>query len=174
MFTTLDLGSTFLQQRLDPETKHKTAFNTHNGHYQFTRSPFGLMSSPAKFQKLLVHVLSDLNFRATLCYCDDILVMSAKDFKLHLKYLKMAFDRLESHNLTLKPSKAQFCAKTVTYLGFKISQHGVTPDPSKIAPIANQKPPSNLKSLRTGYQTYINYSTSPNIPKFELSILVEY
>ena len=41
-FTNLDLASGFWQISMDPETKHKSAFITHDGVYESNRMPFGL------------------------------------------------------------------------------------------------------------------------------------
>ena len=46
VFSVLDLRSGFWQIPLDPETKHKTAFVTHHGIFQFNRLPFGLRNAP--------------------------------------------------------------------------------------------------------------------------------
>ena len=45
LFTVLDLTSGFLQIPLDPHKKHKAAFVTHQGVYQFKRLSFDLMNA---------------------------------------------------------------------------------------------------------------------------------
>ncbi|KAK6189780.1 hypothetical protein SNE40_001774 [Patella caerulea] len=61
IFSVIDLQSGFWQQELDPETKHKTAFVTHQGSFEFNRLPFGLRNSPAAFQMMMNSVLRGLN-----------------------------------------------------------------------------------------------------------------
>ena len=107
MFSTLDLNSAFFQIGLDPESKKKSAFVTHEGVFEFNRMSFGLRNASFSFQLLMSQVLKGLNWKFVLCYIDDILVYSP-DFNTHLQHLNQVFDRLREANLTLKPSKCTF------------------------------------------------------------------
>lgn len=124
IFSTLDLNSAYFQIELDPETREKSAFVTHEGVFQFLRMPFGLRNAPMSFQLLMSHVLKDQNWKYVLVYIDDILVFS-KDFDTHLKHLNEVFKRLQQANLTLKPSKCQFAVDQVMFLGHILSANGV-------------------------------------------------
>ena len=66
IFSTLDLVSEFWQIPMDHLTKHKAAFITHNGVYEWNRMPFGLRNAPKTFQMVMRHVLRELNWKHIL------------------------------------------------------------------------------------------------------------
>ena len=56
-FTTIDLASGFHQIPMAEKDKHKTAFTTKKGHWEWNRLSFGLKNAPATFQRLMDNVL---------------------------------------------------------------------------------------------------------------------
>lgn len=148
IFSVLDLASGFHQVPLDEKTKHKTAFITHRGLYQFKRLCFGLTNAPATFQMLMTKVLKELNWKIALIYIDDILVFS-NGFQNHKKHLQLVFDKLKQANLTLQPAKCHFAAQQVKYLGHVISANGIQVDTKKTSAVSEYPTPKTIKQLRS-------------------------
>ena len=147
-FTTLDLRSGYWQLSVDEHDRHKTAFVTQNGLYEFNRMPFGLSTAPATFQRTIDIVLSGLTYAICLCYLDDVIVFG-RDISEHCERLETVLLRLREHNLRVKLSKCKIAAQQVAFLGHVISKSGIQPDPAKIAAVQQIARPQTIKDIRS-------------------------
>jgi hypothetical protein len=148
IFSTLDLNSACFQIALDPETKHKSGFVTHEGVFVFNRMPFGLKNAPMSFKMCMSNVIRQIHWKFVLCYIDDLLVFS-RNFEEHFEHLDQVFSRLREANLTLKPDKCNFCLEKVHYLGHILSKDGVTVDTEKTEKVRNFPVPKSQKQLKS-------------------------
>lgn len=81
----------------------KTAFKTHQGHYEFLVKPFGLTNAPFTFQALMNSVFQDHLRKFILVFLDDILVYRP-DWKTYLQQVKINLEILQAHSLLVKRS----------------------------------------------------------------------
>ena len=150
-FSTLDLAAGFWQIKVAEDSREKTAFITHRGLFEFRVMPFGLMNAPSVFQRLMQHVLCDLNPDQgpdfVSVYIDDVLIFS-RSVDEHLRHVQLVLDRLRATGLKLKPSKCHFLRQTVDYLGHVITTEGLKPNSKQIAAVEDYPVPESVTQVR--------------------------
>ena len=148
-FSTLDLKSEYWQVPIAEQDKEKTAFRTSSGQlFEFNQVPFGLCNAPATFSRLMDQVLAGLHWETCLFYLDDIIVFSST-WEEHLARLREVFERLRHAKLKLGAAKCTFAAKEVSYLGHRVTEGGLLPDPSLLAAIRDIPPPKTATEVRS-------------------------
>lgn len=131
-FFKLDLRQGFHQIRMVEDDVHKTAFRTHQGHYEFRVMPFGLCNAPSTFQAATNDTLIPFLRKYVAVFFDNILVYSS-DLPSHLHHLDSVLATLSERQFLLRRSKCLFAQNQLNYLGHIISAKGIAPDLDKIA-----------------------------------------
>lgn len=109
-----------MQIEIAPEERHKTAFVSHNGLYQYKRVPFGLKNAPSTFQRSIDMILSSVKWKHVIFYLEDIIVFS-RNVEEHLQHLQTVLGMLQNAGISLKLKKCFFLQKRVDYLGHIVS-----------------------------------------------------
>ena len=147
VFSKIDLKFEYHQIRVIPTDVSKTAFRTHDGHYEFLVMPFGLTNAPATFQSLMNDIFWEHFRRFVLVFFDDIMVYSTSEAD-HLYRLQTVFQILQKQQLFANAKKCVFAQHRIEYLGHIIHPEGVSADPSKIQAMIDWPIPKSLKALR--------------------------
>ena len=124
IFSTIDLQSAYMQLELAEEDRHKTAFITKYGLYEYSVMPFGLCDAPSTFQRCMELIFRGLQWNILLVYLDDIIVMACS-FDEHFERLEEVFKRLAEAGLKIKPSKCELFQMETVFLGHVVSQDGI-------------------------------------------------
>ena len=170
-FSKLDMSRAYLQLELEEESKKFVVINTHRELYQYNRLPFGIVSAPGVFQRVMENLVQGIP--GVLVYLDDILITGATD-KDHLKPLGEVLHRFEEAGLRLRKDKCVFKDSSVTYLGHRSDAEGVHPTPEKIEAIERAPNPSNVTQLKSYlgllkyYNRFLPNLTSSLLPLYRL------
>ena len=154
-FSTLDLMSGFHQIPLEQSSRKYTAFSTSQGHYQYTRLPFGLNIAPNSFQRMMMVGLSGLPPHTCFLYLDDIIVIGCSE-NHHIQNLRQVFAKLREKNLKLNPEKCHFFRHEITFLGHTVTDKGIYPDKSKFKIIQDYPTPKSAEEAKrfTSFASY--------------------
>lgn len=147
-FTTMDCAQGFYQILVDKRDRHKTAFSTPIGNFQFVRCPFGARNSCAVFQSEMNRIFADGLYTKCVIYVDDILVFG-KDREEHDANLAWVLKKCKTFNVKIKLEKCHFAQTKVNYLGLSITGDTIEPPVNKIESLCKSKPPSDKTELRS-------------------------
>jgi len=150
LFTKFDICWGYNNIHIKEGNEYKAAFKTSEGLFEPTVMFFGLTNSPATFQTMMDDIFQDEVAQGWLrIYMDDMIIATEDDEVLHKLCVNHILDKLEKHDLFLKPEKCRFHQKEVEYLGVIIGNGTVKMDPVKVQGIANWPTPKSVKDVQS-------------------------
>jgi hypothetical protein len=111
---------------------------------------FGLTNSPATFQRMMNTIFRNEVTQGWMSvYMDDIAIHTARRDNeteeahqmRHQNYIHIMLDRLEYHDLFLKPEKCEFEKEEIDYLGVVVGRNQLRMDPKKIQGVQGWETP---------------------------------
>lgn len=153
IFTKLDLKNGYNLLRIASGDEWKTAFRTRYGLYEYTVMPFGLCNAPSTFQRMINEVLRDLLDEGVIVYIDDILIYSETEAE-HEQLVKKVLERLKANGLCASIKKSSFHVPEVEYLGYHISEQGISMSNEKVSAVQEWPRPVNVK----GVQAFLGFA----------------
>ncbi|KAK1792736.1 hypothetical protein P4O66_012665, partial [Electrophorus voltai] len=121
------------------------------GFIQPSMSPWRLAFSfvaPSVFQAFINDTLRKYLGNYVIMYIDDILKYS-RDLESHIRHIRSALKKLLDNGLYVKGEKCEFHLTTTTFLGYIISQGGITMDDRKIESNLTWPTPTTIKKLQS-------------------------
>ncbi|CAF1098166.1 unnamed protein product [Rotaria sp. Silwood1] len=149
-YSKFDLKSGYHQIPIDHRDKHKTAFITSYGLFEFNVLPQGLINGPPVFQRIMNEILGDLLGHHCLVYLDDIITFS-KTIHDHAKAIHAILNALNNHNFKLNLSKCALAHEQIEYLGHEINYKGYRPLQNNIKAVIDIPPPKTYDEAHRFY-----------------------
>ncbi|CAF3176291.1 unnamed protein product [Rotaria socialis] len=149
-YSKFDLKCGYHQVPIDPQDKHKTAFITPYGLFEFNVLPQGLVNGPPIFQRIMSEVLGNLLGHHCLVYLDDIITFST-NFNDHVKGVHAVLNALNNHNFKLNLSKCALVYERIEYLGHEIDHAGYRPLQNNIKAVIDIPTPTTYDEAHRFY-----------------------
>ena len=146
-FSKIDLRTGFYQILIAEKDRHKTAFSTSQGLFEYNVLPMGLCNSPGVFMALMNDTFRPYLDQFVLVFLDDIIVYS-DTLEDHERHLRLALQRLREQRLCAKLSKSALCQTEVEFLGHYIGRDGLRVMEDKIDTVRDWPVPTTIRELR--------------------------
>ena len=116
---------------------------------------FGLINTPATFQKRINSILGEYLDEFIIAYLNDIIIyLESKEE--HRKHVKQVLKRLQEEQMLVAIKKYKFFTRKTNFIRFIIKLSQLSIDPKKIKAIVNQQELENVIQLKS-FLGFCNY-----------------
>ena len=144
-FSKLDVKWCYWHFEVHPDDIEKTAFVTEDGHYEWSRMPFGGKNAPAFCNRNLHKCLEDIQNCEK--FFDDINIHGVS-WQQHNMCLRRVFEKLRQHKIKLSRDKCVFGAEEIEFLGHVLGNGRIKPQSAKLKAIVEYPQPTNITELQ--------------------------
>ena len=140
-FSTVDLSKSFYQLPYDKDSVNLTAFTGNHRQYVFQRMVMGHLSSSCQFVRMVDQLLHSV-YMDRLAYFLDDLCLASKDIETHISRLSLLLDKLADASLKLMPSKCNLLRRSLEFVGWTISEKGLSINEERVLAVKELLPPA--------------------------------
>lgn len=146
-FSKLDLRTGFHQIRIAEADRHKTAFRTPAGLYEYCVLAMGLCNAPGTFMQLMNETFGEFLNKFVLVFLDDIIIYS-NSVEEHDAHLTQVLERLRKSKLYAKRSKCALFQTEVEFLGHYVGVNGLRVMEDKLQAVTDWPTPVCVRDVR--------------------------
>jgi hypothetical protein len=175
-FTKFDIRWGYNNVCIKDGDQWKAAFKTNRELFEPMVMYFGLTNSPVMFQTIMDKTFKEeMATGNVVIYIDNILIATPGSLNYHKRKVAQILEKLQEHNLFLKPEKCHFHKREVEYLGVIVGKGQAKMDPVKVQGLTDWPTPTNLKELCSFlgfgnyYKDFINGYSHVAQPLYELT-----
>jgi len=110
--------------------------------------PFGLCNAPSTFQSMIHDVFRDMLDVGVIAYMDDILIYT-ETVEEHVALVRRVMERLRKARHCVSIKKSSFHQREVEFLGYKISDRGISMRSTKVEEIRVWSTPEKVVDVQS-------------------------